>query len=739
MPPPLAGEVAPGLFVGGLSSLDRVQELGITHVVTVLNDPGSVQHAALAPGGSIRRHLVDVEDAEEANLLQQLPAAVAFVAAARRPSPGAGPARGGGRVLVHCAQGVSRSAALAAACLMAAAPPPGLEPGAALAAVRRAAPAAAPNPGFVAQLELFYAMGCRLEESYVPYKRFLLQQAAQQYRQNGRLDAVALPQPQEGAAGGGGGGGGGGATMYRCRKCRTLVATAHNVVEVEQGPGAAGFRWRKRDKHQHQTLAGDGGGPAASSSTEDGSLFLEPLRWMCEAGAGGAAAAAADSVVGGAVQGKLYCPKCGARLGSFNWAGTQSSSGAWVTPAFQLHLSKLDAVEPRPAAAIRQPRVLGDGTQPRPAAAAAAGTPAAAAGAAAGAAGAAGAAPAAVQGVGEAAAQLQRACLAAGPQPPAAADAHAGGAAAAAAATVGASAGTPSGAADGTSGTTFFRYLVLDCDGVLVDSERASCEALRRAILAVTAFDIPHAFPADFQPVFGMDVRSCVEYYQRRFDKAEWGPAAEVAARVSAVKEGLYGELTAGGIRAFPGVERLVEQARALGMGVAVASSGSPEKIAHNLGSSGLACLFPDPHLVRSLWRLRLDGVGGAAAAAGCVWGRAPRGVAGGRSPVVSAKHVARGKPAPDVYVEALRRLGCTEPARALVVEDAVNGLLAAKAAGAFAAAVATSLPAHMLAPHADLVLEHLRELDLAAVAAAAEGAAGGEERRPQRGGEGEH
>jgi hypothetical protein len=31
--------------------------------------------------------------------------------------------------------------------------------------------------------------------------------------------------------------------------------------------------------------------------------------------------------------------RCQARLGSFNWAGTQSSDGAWVTPAFQVLLS----------------------------------------------------------------------------------------------------------------------------------------------------------------------------------------------------------------------------------------------------------------------------------------------------------------------------------------------------------------------------------------------------------------
>lgn len=48
---------------------------------------------------------------------------------------------------------------------------------------------------------------------------------------------------------------------------------------------------------------------------------------------------------------------CKARLGSYNWAGSQSESGAWVTPAFQLHHSKIDAMSPQTAAPlnIRQP------------------------------------------------------------------------------------------------------------------------------------------------------------------------------------------------------------------------------------------------------------------------------------------------------------------------------------------------------------------------------------------------
>jgi HAD superfamily hydrolase (TIGR01509 family) len=47
----------------------------------------------------------------------------------------------------------------------------------------------------------------------------------------------------------------------------------------------------------------------------------------------------------------------------------------------------------------------------------------------------------------------------------------------------------------------------------------------------------------------------------------------------------------------------------------------------------------------------------------------------------VSSEEVARGKPAPDVFLEAARRLG-VEPARCAAVEDSENGILAAKAAG---------------------------------------------------------
>jgi len=53
----------------------------------------------------------------------------------------------------------------------------------------------------------------------------------------------------------------------------------------------------------------------------------------------------------------------------------------------------------------------------------------------------------------------------------------------------------------------------------------------------------------------------------------------------------------------------------------------------------------------------------------------------------VSSEEVARGKPAPDVYVEAARRLG-VDPRRCVAIEDSTNGLRSAHAAGMAVVAV---------------------------------------------------
>ena len=100
-----------------------------------------------------------------------------------------------------------------------------------------------------------------------------------------------------------------------------------------------------------------------------------------------------------------------------------------------------------------------------------------------------------------------------------------------------------------------------------------------------------------------------------------------------------------------------------------------------------------------TLYRERLPVVPGAREAVGRLAARWPLGLASSSNrelidlalellgvkhlfkATVSSEEVARGKPAPDVYLEAARRLGI-DPTHAAAIEDSENGIRAAKAAG---------------------------------------------------------
>ncbi|KAL2895856.1 hypothetical protein RDABS01_000854 [Bienertia sinuspersici] len=107
---------------------------------------------------------------------------------------------------------------------------------------------------------------------------------------------------------------------YRCKKCRRVVAVQDNIVDHSPGEGMTAFQWHKRRS----------GNPF--DKTDDfgcSSIFVEPLKWM-------------KAVEEGAIEGKLLCVHCDARLGYFNWSGIQCNCGSWITPAFQLHKSRMD-------------------------------------------------------------------------------------------------------------------------------------------------------------------------------------------------------------------------------------------------------------------------------------------------------------------------------------------------------------------------------------------------------------
>ncbi|MFH0751567.1 MAG: HAD family phosphatase [Chloroflexota bacterium] len=143
--------------------------------------------------------------------------------------------------------------------------------------------------------------------------------------------------------------------------------------------------------------------------------------------------------------------------------------------------------------------------------------------------------------------------------------------------------------------------------------------------------------------------------------------------------------------------------------------------------------------LVERYARLPVPLVAGAPAAAAAIAARVPVAIASSAHPaviraavsaaglasvfatIVSSDDVARGKPAPDVYLEAARRLDVV-PARCLVIEDSRNGVLAGRAAGMRVVLVpnASVPPGRGVAEIADAVLERLADLPVASLGAAA-------------------
>ncbi|PSS31082.1 hypothetical protein PHLCEN_2v2414 [Hermanssonia centrifuga] len=133
-------QVIPRLYVSDLSAAESpsvLAEYGITHIVSAMR--GTV--AVPASASHICRLQVPLTDSPFDELARYLPQTTAFIAEALQ-NPRA-------CVLVHCVQGVSRSASIVCAYLVQAY---GYSPAQAVQYVKSRRPYAEPNPGFITQL-----------------------------------------------------------------------------------------------------------------------------------------------------------------------------------------------------------------------------------------------------------------------------------------------------------------------------------------------------------------------------------------------------------------------------------------------------------------------------------------------------------------------------------------------------------------------------------------------------------
>jgi HAD superfamily hydrolase (TIGR01509 family) len=203
--------------------------------------------------------------------------------------------------------------------------------------------------------------------------------------------------------------------------------------------------------------------------------------------------------------------------------------------------------------------------------------------------------------------------------------------------------------------------VIFDMDGVLVDSEPFGFEALRRVM---ARHGLPYGEAENAEFLGRTTLESC------RILKARHRLPESEETLAEWYLEGMLEQISRGPIP-MPGVPRVLEKVRASGYRMALASSAELRVIDANLAALALRPLF---------------------------------------EAVISGTQVARGKPAPDVFLAAAERLGVA-PGGCLVVEDSRNGLLAAKAAGMRCAVVPCAHTRHQDFGEADHRLGALDEL----------------------------
>ncbi|WP_329388538.1 HAD family phosphatase [Streptomyces sp. NBC_01351] len=175
--------------------------------------------------------------------------------------------------------------------------------------------------------------------------------------------------------------------------------------------------------------------------------------------------------------------------------------------------------------------------------------------------------------------------------------------------------------------------VIFDLDGTLVDSEPNYYESGRRTL---ARHGVPDFTWEEHSRFIGIGTLETLEILRDRHGIE--APVEQLLAEQNAA----YLELARAETETFPEMRKFVERLHSEGVPMAVASGSSREAIDAVLAGTGLDVLL---------------------------------------TTVVSAEEVAHGKPAPDVFLEAARRLGAA-PADCVVVEDAAPGALAAHAAG---------------------------------------------------------
>ena len=204
---------------------------------------------------------------------------------------------------------------------------------------------------------------------------------------------------------------------------------------------------------------------------------------------------------------------------------------------------------------------------------------------------------------------------------------------------------------------------IFDWDGVIINSA-AHHEASWNRLAKECGKTLPEGH---FKRGFGMKNEVIIP------ELLQWTTVPTEVRILSLRKEALYREIVREkGIEPLPGVKEFLQALKDHGVPCVIGSSTHRENVTTTLEVLGLEDFFAS---------------------------------------IVTAEDVKRGKPDPEVFLTAATRIDVA-PVDAIVFEDALVGIAAAKAAGMRVVAVATTEPKDKLA-HADWVVDRLDELSV--------------------------
>jgi HAD superfamily hydrolase (TIGR01509 family) len=208
-----------------------------------------------------------------------------------------------------------------------------------------------------------------------------------------------------------------------------------------------------------------------------------------------------------------------------------------------------------------------------------------------------------------------------------------------------------------------FRAVIFDLDGVLADSE-----PWWNDIDAKLLGEYGVAYRGEYhRNVLGVSYRLALEFYKKTFGLSV--PTEELMRR----RGEIAAEFFADRVGLFSSTKATLEELRQMNLHLAVATSSV----------SASARPFLDRHRLTAFFDV-----------------------------IVTGEEIERGKPAPDIYLRAAEKLGVTAEA-CLVIEGALSGVAAARAAGMRVAAIPDTrfVDAHEYEKEADYVLGSLSEI----------------------------